>query len=217
MQRESVSIRMKEEFGYRRTADQCKSKWKNLITRYKGKETTEQDGGRQFPFFDELHAIFTEREIQMQQMLLDSERDNPQPKKRLKHSSDQFSTYLSDFENEDDERQKSEKITKTKASSSKSSGKSAGIQDMLRDFLQQQERIEMMWKESMEKHAHERHVFEQEWRQSMERLERERFMAEQAWRERDEQRKLREESRAERRDALLTTLLNRLIHETNNP
>ena len=67
----------------------------------------------------------------------------------------------------------------------------------------------------MERRAHERQLFEQEWRQSMEKLERERLMIEQAWREREEQRRMREESRAERRDALLTTLLNKLINESN--
>lgn len=61
--------------------------------------------------------------------------------------------------------------------------------------------------------AQERRVLEQEWRQSMEKLERERLMLEQAWREREEQRRMREESRAEKRDALITTLLNKLLRE----
>ena len=71
----------------------------------------------------------------------------------------------------------------------------------------------MQWREAMERRAHERQMFEQEWRQSMEKLERERLMVEQAWREREEQRRAREESRAENRDVLLTTLLNKLIHD----
>lgn len=68
----------------------------------------------------------------------------------------------------------------------------------------------------MEKRAREREVFEQEWRSSMEKLERDRMMMEQSWREREEQRRAREESRAEKRDALLSTLLNKLIGE-NHP
>lgn len=65
----------------------------------------------------------------------------------------------------------------------------------------------------MDKHAYERQLFDQEWRQSMEKLEIERMRMEQSWREKEEQRKIREESRAERRDALLTLLLNKLVHE----
>ncbi|OMO52388.1 hypothetical protein COLO4_37235 [Corchorus olitorius] len=157
---EIVSARMRTR-GYIRTPDQCKCKWKNLLNRYKGKETSDPENGRQFPFFEELHAVFTERAKNMQRLLLESE---------------------------------------------------AGS-EMLREFFQQQQRMEMQWKEIMERRARERQLFEQEWRQSMEKLERERLMVERAWREREEQRRLREESRAERRDALLTTLLNKLIND----
>ena len=99
--------------------------------------------------------------------------------------------------------------------SPRASGSSAGgdVQEMLKEFLQQQQKMEMQWREMMERRSHERQLFEQEWRQSMEKLERERLMIEQAWRDREEQRRIREESRAERRDALLTTLLNKLIRE----
>lgn len=88
-----------------------------------------------------------------------------------------------------------------------------GIQEIMRNFIQQQQRIDMQWRESMEKRSEERDMFEQEWRQKMEKLERERLMMEQAWREREEQRRLREENRAQKRDALLTTLLNKLLRE----
>lgn len=87
------------------------------------------------------------------------------------------------------------------------------IREILLDFFQQQQMIDMQWKQLMEKQAYERQLFEQEWRQSMERLEMERMRSEQLWREKEEQRKMREESRAERRDALLTLLLNKLVHE----
>ncbi|KAH0644300.1 hypothetical protein KY284_032184 [Solanum tuberosum] len=90
------------------------------------------------------------------------------------------------------------------------------IQEMLKEFFQHQLRIEMQWRETTEKRAREREVFEQEWRSSMEKLERDRMMIEQSWREREEQRRTREETRAEKRDALLTTLLNKLIGE-NHP
>lgn len=47
----------------------------------------------------------------------------------------------------------------------------------------------------------------------MEKLEKERLMLEQAWWDREEQRRMREDMRAEKRDALLTTLLNKLLQE----
>ncbi|XP_057511790.1 trihelix transcription factor GT-3b-like [Actinidia eriantha] len=239
---EVVSARMRE-LGYRRTADQCKCKWKNLVNRYKGKETSDLVDGRQFPFFEELHAIFTEREKNMQRMLLESEAGSTQAKKKVKRiSGDQSSEEFSYYEDEDevesdgqrvtsssnprkrkDDREKVEKEKQLRIPRQPStgnvnnSGNSIGsLQEMLQEFLQQQQRIEMMWKESIERHAYERQMLELKWQQSMEKLERERLMAEQAWREREEQRRIREESRAEKRDALLTTLFNRLINE-NHP
>lgn len=89
----------------------------------------------------------------------------------------------------------------------------SGIQEILQNFLQQQQRIEMQWKESMERSAREREQFEQRWQQAMEKLRMERINQEQAWRKRDEERQAREESRAERRDALLTALMKKLIQE----
>lgn len=47
---EIIAGKMKSK-GYRRSAEQCKCKWKNLVNRYKGKETSEPDNGRQCPFF----------------------------------------------------------------------------------------------------------------------------------------------------------------------
>ena len=45
--------------------------------------------------------------------------------------------------------------------------------------------------------------------------ERERLVMEQAWLEKEEQRMIREEIRAEKRGALLTSLLNKLIGQGN--
>jgi hypothetical protein len=39
---ELIAAKMKEK-GFRRSADQCKCKWKNLVNRYKGKETFDPD------------------------------------------------------------------------------------------------------------------------------------------------------------------------------
>ncbi|KAK7252560.1 hypothetical protein RIF29_36602 [Crotalaria pallida] len=225
---EVVSSKMRER-GFRRSPEQCKCKWKNLVNRYKGKETSDPEHGRQCPFFEELHAIFTQRAHNMQRLLLESETRSTQPKKGLKRSSgdrssEEFSEDDDEVDDSDEERpaksnsrkRKADKVAVEKSSRANNlSNTVSGVQDMLKEFFQHQLRMEMQWRDMMERRAHERQMFEQEWRQSMEKLERERLMIEQAWREREEQRRIREESRAERRDALLTTLLNKLIHESN--
>lgn len=229
---EVVSSKMRER-GFRRSPEQCKCKWKNLVNRYKGKETSDPEHGRQCPFFDELHAVFTQRAHNMQRLLLESETRSAQTKKGVKRSSgDRSSEELSedddieyDSEEEKPSRSNTRKRKVDKVGMEKSSrannpsnavnNGASSIQEMLKEFFQHQLRMEMQWREMMERRAHERQLFEQEWRQSMEKLERERLMIEQAWREREEQRRMREETRAERRDALLTTLLNKLINESN--
>lgn len=72
---EAVSNRLAAQ-GFARTPDQCKSKWKNLVTRFKGTEAAaaaavlpaESDpvagasaAARQFPFHDEVRRIFEAR------------------------------------------------------------------------------------------------------------------------------------------------------------
>ncbi|XP_059443306.1 trihelix transcription factor GT-3b-like [Corylus avellana] len=231
---ELVSARMGER-GYKRTPEQCKCKWKNLLNRYKGKETADPENGRQCPFFEELHAVFTEREKHMQRLLAESEAGSSQSKKRVKRltgdrSSDEFSD--GDDEDEDDSeaerparsnprRRKVEGLTMDKSlkaatnTGTVSFSTSGSTRELLKDFFQQQHRMEMQWREIMERRVQERLLFEQEWRETMVKLERDRLMSEQIWREREEQRRMRDETRAERRDALLTTLLNKLIHEKN--
>ncbi|OVA18409.1 Myb-like domain [Macleaya cordata] len=222
---EIVSVKMKER-GYRRSPDQCKCKWKNLVNRYKGKETSDPENGRQCPFFEELRAVFTEREKNMHRLLVESESGGVQMKKKVKRQSgDRSSDDFSDEDDDGEDDSEEERLTRSTSRKRKAikdrnqrntaseKGTNSGIQEMLQEFFQQQQRMEMQWREMMERRAMERRMFEQEWRQSMEKLERERLMIEQAWREREEQRRMREESRAEKRDALLTTLLNKLIHE----
>lgn len=235
---EVVAAKMKD-LGYRRTPDQCKCKWKNLVNRYKGKETADQDNGHQFPFFDELHAVFTAKADQLQQLVHEPEAGLIQSRKRARkvhgdESSEEFSEDAEDDnESEEDRLQgnfaQKRKVEKEKRQRPVASVKSSrqliktnpsnngnalvGIQEILKNFLQQQQRIETQWKESMEKSAREREQFEQEWRQAMENHRKERIIQEQAWRKRDEERRAREESRAEKRDALLTALLKKLIQE----
>ncbi|XP_060179629.1 trihelix transcription factor GT-3b-like [Lycium barbarum] len=242
---EMIAVKMNERGGYRRNAEQCKTKWNNLVNRYKGKETSDPDNGGQFPYFDELHALFTANTNNVHRLQLESEAGTQQARKRPRRTSrDQSSEDISEDEEgyayESDEvklnrsniapKKKTEKEKRPRTSNAEkppSRQPSLGsinntsravdnIQEMLKEFFQQQLRIDMQWRETTEKHAREREVFEQEWRSSMEKLERDRMMIEQAWREREEQRRMREESRAEKRDVLLTTLLNKLIGE-NHP
>uniref|UniRef100_A0A0D9W906 Myb-like domain-containing protein n=1 Tax=Leersia perrieri TaxID=77586 RepID=A0A0D9W906_9ORYZ len=220
---EAVSSRLRER-GYRRTADQCKCKWKNLVNRYKGKETSDPENGRQCPFFDELHAVFTERARTMQQQLLESE-SGPSVQKKLKRPSGNLSSEDSDDKEDDGEESGDEKPIRSKKRKSSDKRQQSqrmadkfgtgisSMHELLQDFLAQQQHMDIQWHKMMERRSQERLVFEQEWQQSMQKLEQERLMLERTMMEREEQRRMREEARAEKRDALLTTLLNKLLHE----
>lgn len=228
---EMVASRMREK-GHRRTSEQCKCKWKTLVNRYKGHEAS--DDGRQSPFFEELNAVFTARANRMHQAQLEAEAGNSKGRKR-----DQSHEEISEEQAEEEEievnqagkgrnvqrrrpgKEKLQKVgemdneliqSRTHATN-KHGSFIDGLKVIMKNFIQQQQIIDLQWRESMQKRAEEREIFEQEWRLKMEKLEQERLMMEQAWREKEEQRRLREESRAEKRDALLTMLLNKLIGE----
>lgn len=138
-------------------------------------------------------------------------------------SGERSSEDLSEEDDEEDDseeeqslsRSRKRKVDRERPMRTAASDKSRvnGIQEILQDFLQQQQRMEVQWQEMMDRRVQERHMYEQEWRKKMENLERERMLMEKAWREREDQRRIREESRAEKRDALLTTLLSRLINK----
>ncbi|KAM5573749.1 trihelix transcription factor GT-3b [Rosa sericea] len=221
---EAVSSRMTAR-GFSRTSEQCKCKWKNLLIRYKGKETSDPETGRKCPFFEELQAVFTERERNMQRLLLDSEAGTPRSKKRVKKArSGRSSDELSEDPDEDEDgsngnikKMKAERVVTPRAMNATAnfSSGSGSVTEMLKEFLKQQQRMEIEWREMMERRTQERQLFEQEWRQRMVKVERERLMVEKDWREREEQRRMREESRAERRDALINSILNKLIDQTN--
>lgn len=226
---EVISTRMKEK-GYSRSADQCKCKWKNLVTRYKGCETMETEAMRQqFPFYNELQTIFATR---MQRMLwLEAEGSGGAAPSSKKKAAAQFSS----DEEEENEESDGEKVGGGGGGSSVAKKKRkmkavnanlslnpnpnpivAGIREVMEEFMKQQMQVEMQWMKAYEAREEERRVKEMEWRQTMEALENERMMMEKRWREREEQRKMREEARAEKRDALITALLNKLRREDNN-
>ncbi|KAK6947291.1 Myb/SANT-like DNA-binding domain 4 [Dillenia turbinata] len=171
---EVVVARMKQR-GYRRSPDQCKCKWKNLVNRYKGKETSDPENGRQCPFFEELHAVFTERARNMQRLLLESETGSMQVTKQKKligvdpeRSLDKFSENKD--ESEVDRLLRSINPRKKTYARGKQVGtisldkssrqthpenitNTGSIQELLLEFFQQQHRMEMQSRESMERHA----------------------------------------------------------------
>jgi len=220
---EIIAGKMKAK-GYRRSAEQCKCKWKNLVNRYKGKETSEPDNGRQCPFFEELDAIFKERERNMDRLLLES-KAGMKPKEKVKRFKRLLGEKSSDDYSEDEEEEEDdsedEKIIKRKKSKADKERqrvtadkyRANSMQEVLEDFFQQQQRFEEQWREAVERREEERILREREWRIAMEKLEKERVMKEQAWREREDQRRAREEAQAERRDELFAALVNKLTQE----
>ncbi|VFQ94376.1 unnamed protein product [Cuscuta campestris] len=226
---EVAAAKMKD-LGYRRTAEQCKCKWKNLVNRYRGMETSYPDGGKQCPFFEELYAVLKANDNTIQQFEPESEVVRQQVGKRGRsadRSSEEFSVEDAEKECKSEgggeatgpkpkaPKEKRPRLTTTEKRSKHRGNQSTleGIQDIFSNFIQHQMRSEMQWRESMEKCAVEREAFQREWRETMRKLEEDRVVFEQAWREREERRKMKEESRAEKRDALLTILLNKLINE----
>lgn len=203
-----------------------------------GQEASDVDSAR--PFFNELHAVFSARANRMHQSQIEAETGVVREGKRVKDVSEDQS-YEDFIEQQEDEEEievghragKGRVVPERKAGRQKmkendylllpatnvikDGSKFNGLQEIMRKFNQQQQMIDMEWRAAMEKRAEERERFEQEWRQKMENLEREALMMEQAWREREEERKVREERRAEQRDALITELLNRLLHEEESP
>ncbi|KAK7395100.1 hypothetical protein VNO78_15642 [Psophocarpus tetragonolobus] len=208
---EVISNRMKEK-GYHRSAEQCKCKWKNLVTRYKGCETMEPEAMRQqFPFYNELQTIFTAR---MQRMLW-AEAEGGSKKKGVHLSSDEEEEGNEESEG-DHKSSMSRKKKKGKmviGGGSGNTGNLESLKEIMEEFMRQQIQMEAQWMEAFEARESERRLKEMEWRQTMEALENERIMMDQRWREREEQRRIREEVRADKRDALITALLNKLRRE----
>lgn len=209
---EVISTKMKER-GYNRSAEQCKCKWKNLVTRYKGFETMEQEGMRQqFPFYNELQAIFTGR---MQRMLwLEAEGvASGSSKKRMTHLSSDEEEGNDDSDVEKVGVSKKKKKIANNITKGNPDSTMVNLKEILEDLMKQQMQIEMQWMKMYEAKEEERRMREMEWRQTMEALENERIMFDRRWREREEERRVREENRSEKRDALITALLNKLRQE----
>ncbi|KAI4302675.1 hypothetical protein MLD38_038395 [Melastoma candidum] len=218
---EVISSKMREK-GYNRNADQCKCKWKNLVTRYKGCETSEAEEMRQqFPFFNDMQAIFGAR---MQKMLWAEEEGRGGDSSSRKKSPMTALFLEEEKEEEEEEEEDSEegemgrrrrktngkKKNRVKSGGSSGSGGSGEVRSLLEDFMKQQSEMEVQWREAFEMRESERRAKEMEWRQMMEALENERIAMDQMWREREEQRRVRAEARAEKRDAMVAALLHEL-------
>ncbi|KAI3676266.1 hypothetical protein L1987_85870 [Smallanthus sonchifolius] len=209
-----VASRKMMDRGYNRSAEQCKAKWKNLVTRYKGCETMEDDAMRQqFPFYNDLQAIFESR---MQKMLyMEAEGQANGSKKRVTHlsSDDDDDNEESDLEKMSGGKAKKRKAIKNSTRNNPSGSTSSDLKEILDEFMKQQMQIEMEWMKTFEAKEEERKLKEIEWQQRMESLENERIMLEQRWREREEQRMIREEARSKKCDALVNALFNKLNSE----
>ncbi|KAK1264973.1 Trihelix transcription factor GT-3b [Acorus gramineus] len=175
-----VSSKMREK-GFHRTPEQCKSKWKNLVTRYKGSEAMMESNTRSFTFHEEVKSIYTKR---MRRLLL-----------RRTSSSIGGGGDVGDDE-------------KKRWSGGDKDGL---LGDVLREFMERQLEREGKWREAAEEREEERRVREVEWREEMEALMRERAEMDRTWWEREEERRAKVEARAERRHALIMALLTRII------
>ncbi|KZV41101.1 trihelix transcription factor GT-3b [Dorcoceras hygrometricum] len=173
-----------------------------------------------FPFYNELKVIFAAR---MQRILwLEAEAGGSASSSSKKKAALQFSSDEEDDPKEDSEDERSggpKKKRKVKGNPPSGNINSQpmniinGMREIMEDFMNKQIQMEMRWLKAYEEREEERRVREMEWRQTMEALENERLMMDKRWREREEQWKIREEARAEKRDALITALLNKLTRE----
>ncbi|KFK36721.1 hypothetical protein AALP_AA4G160800 [Arabis alpina] len=215
---EVISNKMRDK-SFPRSPEQCKCKWKNLVTRYKGCETMEAEIARQqFPFYDDMQIIFSCR---MQRMLwgeTEGGGGGTSGTVKKRGHSEQFS---SDEEEENvneelvDISVNDPKILNPKKSIAKKrkGGSNSSVREVLDEFMRHQMRMENEWRERWEAREKERAEKEEEWRRKMEELEKERVAMERMWQDREEQRRSREEIRAEKRDSLINALLAKLTRD----
>lgn len=191
----------------------------------KGCETMEPEALRQqFPFYNELHLILSSRMQRMQ--WAEAEGGNGGSKKKVLSEDEDDEEDDNNKEDSEGELNKGIGSTSRKNKKKKEKGSGSGsygnsnindslknMKEILQEFMRQQMQMEAQWMEAYEAREKERRMKELEWRQTMEALENEKIMMDQRWREREDQRRLREEARAEKRDALITALLNKLSRD----
>ncbi|XP_074588492.1 trihelix transcription factor GT-3b-like isoform X1 [Curcuma longa] len=196
--------------GFSRTPDQCKSKWKNLVTRFKqGSESLTESEKQHFPFYEEMRRIFSDREAA------------PPPSEKGKQAVlqveelDEKELASEELEEEEESgktgRRKKRKLDRQVAA--ERSKPTEAINVAVREFMRRQMEMEARWLEATESREAARRAEQEEWRRLMEGLRAERAEMDRRWREREEERRAREEARAERRHQLLVTLLDKLISQ----
>ncbi|XP_074591001.1 trihelix transcription factor GT-3a-like [Curcuma longa] len=182
--------------GFSRTPDQCKSKWKNLVTRFKGSESLMEGEKQQFPFYEEMRRIFSDRAATT-------------PSEKGKRP-----VQVKESEGEELEEEESGKVGKKKRKLNHqvaAGRKSMAISTAMREFMRRLMETEARWLEAAESRESARQAEEEEWRRLMQALRAERAEMERRWRASEEERRAREEARAERRHQLIMALLDKLI------
>lgn len=183
----------------------------------------EEIAKQQFPFYDDMHIIFASR---MQRMIwAESEGGGGTSGATRKRSqSEQFSSdeeeenvneELVDISNEPKTQNPKKNIAKKRKGgiSNSSGGANNSVREVLDEFMRHQMRMENEWRERWEAREKERAEKEEEWRRKMEELEKDRMAMERMWRDREEQRRSREDLRAEKRDSLINALLAKLTRD----
>ena len=136
---------------------------------------------QQFPYYNELQAIFTARMQRMLWMEAEGGGASGLKKKGVALSSDD-----EDYNEESDgEKGGSGTKKKRKVLKTASSGTINSLKEVLEEFMKQQMQMEMEWIKAYEAREEERRMKEMEWRQAMEALENERVMIDRRWRERE--------------------------------
>ncbi|XP_062181531.1 trihelix transcription factor GT-3b-like [Phragmites australis] len=220
---ESVSARLGAQ-GFSRTPDQCKSKWKNLVTRFKGTEaaaaqpadadTAAAQAARQFPFHDEMRRIFDARAERAQAL----ERKKAKGKD-VRPEDDEGGGEGEEEEEEELEVEMGEEEGGRGGGAKKRRRKQAArtwvadqgeVEAMLREFMRRQVEMEEKWMEAAEAREAERRAREEQWRTAMVALGEERLELVRRWREREDAWRARAEEREERRHQLVAALLAKL-------
>ncbi|XP_072983185.1 trihelix transcription factor GT-3b-like [Typha latifolia] len=201
---DSISSRLQLK-GFSRTPDQCKSKWKNLVTRFKGSEATEQEGSKQFPFHEEMRRIFSSR---MERSLLAFDKKGKEVRVGGKDWDEEEEEEEDEEEEEEERGKKKRKVVEVKKR-----GLEREVEVALREFVREQMEMGRRWLQAAEAREAERRAMEEEWRRAMVALGEQRVALMKGWREREEERRLRAEERAERQHALVTVLLEKISEQ----
>jgi hypothetical protein len=225
---EAVSSRLAAQ-GFARTPDQCKSKWKNLVTRFKGTEAdppAATAAARQFPFHDEMRRIFDAR-AERARALVD-ERNDKAKGKLVRPEDDGAGEEEDDNDDDEKEVEASETVGEEERGAAGAARKrrrkqgarttvsvrsppdQGEVEAMLREFMRRQVEMEERWVEAAEAREAERRAREAEWRTAMVALGEERLALVRRWRDREDAWRARAEEREERRHRLVAALLAKL-------